>query len=159
MWISFSPLTTRYVILIAMLTASVGATAQEPTGAIPLLTSPDVGADSEPQASKRVFELRIYTAAPRKMELLHERFRQHTLRIFKKHGIESVGYWTSESEPDRLYYLVAYPDRESREQRLVKGIAKDAEFLKAVTESEKDGKLTTAIESVILNPTNYSPMK
>jgi hypothetical protein len=93
------------------------------------------------------------------MESLHQRFRDHTLRIFEKHGIKSIGYWTSESEPDRLYYVVAYPDRESREQRLVNGIAKDPEFLKVVAESEKDGKLTTSIESVILTPTEYSPMK
>jgi hypothetical protein len=159
MLISLSRQTIRYTILVAILTTSLGSVIATPAGAAPPASSPEVNADESDQEPARVFELRIYTAAPGKMELLHERFRRHTLRIFKKHGIESVGYWTSESEPDRLYYLVAYPDRASREQRLVKGIAKDAEFLKAVAESEKDGKLTTVIESVILNPTNYSPMK
>lgn len=56
-----------------------------------------------------------------------------------------------------LYYIVAYPDRESREKRLVNGIARDPDFLKAVAESETDGKLTTDIESVLLMPTDYSP--
>jgi hypothetical protein len=159
MWISDSRLKTRIVVLVVMLASSVVASAQEPASVLPLPTPPNVSADAQSQASERVFELRIYTAAPGKMELLHKRFREHTLRIFEKHGIKSLGYWTSESEPDRLYYMVAYPDRESREQRLVNGIAKDPEFLKVVAESEKNGKLTTAVESVILNPTNYSPMK
>jgi len=111
--------------------------------------------------SPQVFELRIYTAAPGKMEKLHKRFRDHTLKMFEKHGIKSVGYWTEteQSKPERLYYLVAYPDRESREKMLIKGIAADPEFLKVVAESEKDGKLTTGIESVILSPTDYSPLK
>jgi len=93
------------------------------------------------------------------MDTLHERFREHTLRLFAKHGIKSVGYWTAvdDKHQDRLYYIVAYPDKESRAKMLVNGIAKDPEFLKVVAESEKDGKLTIQIESVLLTPTDYSP--
>src|SRR6266478_3988022 len=47
---------------------------------------------------QQVFELRIYTAAPGKLESLHRRFREHTLRLFEKHGIKSVGYWTAVDE-------------------------------------------------------------
>ena len=114
------------------------------------------GAEASP-----VFELRIYTAAPGKMDALDKRFRDHTLRLFEKHGIKSVGYWTAvdEEHQGRLYYIIAYPDQASREAMLLKGIAKDPEFLQAVAESEKDGKLTTATESVILIPTDYSPLK
>lgn len=109
----------------------------------------------------RLFELRIYTAAPGKMDALNQRFRNHTLRLFEKHGIKSIGYWTSvdEKHQGRLYYIVAYPDKESREKMLVKGIAQDTEFLKVVAESEKEGKLTTGIESVLMVPSDYSPIK
>lgn len=109
----------------------------------------------------QLFELRIYTAAPGKMEALHKRFRDHTLRIFAKHGIKSIGYWTASDEKHqgRLYYIIAYPDQESRDKMLVNGIAKDPEFLRIVAESEKDGKLTTGIESVLLLPADYSPLK
>lgn len=109
----------------------------------------------------QVFELRIYTAASGKMDALNKRFRDHTLRLFEKHGIKSVGYWSAvdDEHQGRLYYIVAYPDAASREKMLVNGIAKDPEFLKVVAESEKDGKLTTAIESVMLAPTDYSPLK
>lgn len=112
-------------------------------------------------AASQLYELRIYTAAPAKMDALHARFRDHTLRLFEKHGIRNVGYWTGVDEDRRetLYYLVAYPDRDAREQRLVNGIAKDPEFLKAVAESEKGGKLTSGVESVLLAPTDFSPMR
>ena len=115
---------------------------------------------AEPVAPQ-LFELRIYTAAPGKMDALHARFRDHTLRLFEKHGIRNVGYWTGvdEGQREKLYYVVAYPDRQARERRLVNGIAKDPEFLKAVAESEKGGKLTAGTESVLLAPTDYSPMQ
>ena len=71
---------------------------------------------AEPAAA-RLYELRIYTAAPGKLDALHARFRDDTLRLFEKHGIRNVGYWTGadEGRRERLYYLVAYPDRQARE--------------------------------------------
>jgi hypothetical protein len=109
----------------------------------------------------RLFELRIYTAASGKMEALHKRFRDHTLPLFEKHGIKSVGYWTTADKQDeeRLYYIVTYPDRTSREKMLTHGIAVDPEFLRVVAESERHGKLTTRIESILLTPTDYSALK
>lgn len=124
----------------------------------------DAGARTAPAAApaaSQLYELRVYTAAPGKMDALHTRFRDHTLRLFEKHGVRSVGYWTGvdADRRDRLYYLVAYPDAAAREARLVNGIAMDPEFLKAVAESERGGKLTTATESVLLSPTDYSPIR
>ncbi len=118
-------------------------------------------ADAKADQTPQLFELRIYTAAPGKMEALHKRFRDHTLRLFEKHGIKSIGYWTAadEQKQERLYYIVAYPDRASRQKMLIKGIAADPEFHQAVAESDKDGKLTTEIESVLLTPTEYSALK
>ena len=53
-----------------------------------------------------VYELRIYTIHPGKAEALHNRFRNHTLRLFKKHGIESIGYWMPADTADqRLHFL------------------------------------------------------
>ena len=129
----------------------------EPLNAQPAIDqATPAGAEVSP-----VFELRIYTAAPGKMDALDKRFRDHTLRLFEKHGIKSVGYWTAvdEEHQGRFYYIIAYPDHASREAMLLKGIAKDPEFLQAVAESEKDGELTTATESVILIPKDYSPLK
>ena len=44
----------------------------------------------------KVYELRTYTCAEGKLEALKARFRDHTIRIFNKHGIESIGYWVPE---------------------------------------------------------------
>lgn len=140
----------------------------------PILLTPHTcnseGPNSAPAATQsnkssaqkpQVFELRIYHAAPGKMDALNKRFRDHTLRLFNKYGIKSIGYWIAEGEKggQSLYYIIAYPDRESREKMLVNGIAVDPEFRKVVEESEMDGELTTKIESLILNPTDYSPLK
>lgn len=113
------------------------------------------------KGSEQFFELRIYTAAPGKLEALHKRFRDHAVPMFEKHGIKSVGYWTAvdDEHKGKLYYIIAYPDRESRERMLINGIAKDPAFLKAVAESEKDGKLTEGVESVLMVPTDYSPIR
>ena len=128
------------------------------------LTVADGATHAQPKAvgnAEQFFELRIYTAAPGKMEALHKRFREHAVPKFEKHGIKSVGYWTAvdDDHKDRLYYVIAYPNRESREKMLVNGIGKDPEFLKAVGESERDGKLTTGVESVLMTPTDYSPIR
>ena len=127
------------------------------------LSGPDVAQAAAPAegAAQTLFELRIYTPAEGKMDAMNARFRDHTLRLFEKHGIRNVGYWTAvdEEHKGRLYYLIAYPDRASREKMLVNGIAKDPEFLKAVAESEKNGKIVTASESVLLTPTDYSMLR
>ena len=107
------------------------------------------------------YELRIYTAAPGKMDALNKRFRDHTLRLFEKHGIKNVAYWTAvdEKHQGRIYCVVAYPDRKAREKIITTGISKDPEYLKTLAESEKDGKLTSGVESVLMMPADYSPMK
>src|ERR1700722_9544463 len=67
-------------------------------------------------ASTRVFEIRTYTAEPGKLEALHARFRDHTLGIFKKHGMPSVGYFAPLDEPlskNTLIYVLAFPSRDA----------------------------------------------
>lgn len=124
-------------------------------------TSSAGAATTENAKKDRFFELRIYTAAPGKLDALNKRFRDHTLKFFEKHGIENVGYWTAVDDQNvgKLYYIIAYPDRASREKSLINGIAKDPAFLAVVAESEKDGKIVTAMESVLLEPTDYSKIK
>ena len=47
----------------------------------------------------RVYELRTYTAPDGKLEELHARFRNHTMRIFQKHGITNVAYFRPQDSP------------------------------------------------------------
>jgi hypothetical protein len=156
------PISTRTLIcfislvLGALLLATRSQSTAGETRKAPAPTTIPSGTGAE-----QFFELRVYTAAPGKMDALQKRFRDHTVRLFEKHGIKSIGYWTAvdEQHQGRLYYIIAYPNKESREKMLMNGIAKDPEFQKAVAESEKDGKLTAGIESVLMTPTGYSPIK
>ena len=115
----------------------------------------------EAQMKGRVFELRTYTAPDGKLGDLHRRFREHTLRIFEKHGMTNIGYWMPQDAPmsqNTMIYLLAHPSREAA-QKNWKEFASDPEWKKVASESQVNGPLTTKIESVFLDPTDYSPMK
>jgi hypothetical protein len=104
-----------------------------------------------------VYELRIYTIHPGKAEALHNRFRNHTLRLFKKHGIESIGYWMPVDTADqRLHFLLRYPSREARETRW-NAFASDPEWKTAQKASEAGGPLVAKAENPFLVETDYSP--
>jgi hypothetical protein len=112
-------------------------------------------------AQSRVFELRTYTCYDGKLEALKADFRDHHLETFKRHGIESIGYWVPqdpELAKNTLIYLLAHPSRAAAEKDWAE-FRKDPEFLKVMAESKKNGDVVKKIESVYLDPTDFSPMK
>ena len=113
-------------------------------------------------SDQRVFELRTYYTNTGKLGDLHKRFRDHTNRIFKKHGIEIVGFWTPQDEKDgkgeKLVYLIAFPSREAAKKSW-EDFKNDPEWQKVYAESHKNGVLVKKVESVYLEPTDYSEMK
>jgi hypothetical protein len=118
-------------------------------------------ADKEKKMDDRVFEMRTYYAAPGKMKALHARFRDHTCKLFKKHGMEIVGFWSPIDEMEaekKMVYILAYPSKAAAEKSW-KEFRADPDWLKAKGDSEKDGTLVAKVESVFLNPTDYSPLK
>ena len=124
---------------------------------------PAAAADKSGVADGRYFEMRTYHAAPGKLEALHARFRDHTLELFNKHGIESVAYWThapaEEGKPaDTLVFILAYKDKAAREAAW-KAFAADADWVKAKAASEEDGPLVEKVDQVFMTPTDYSPLK
>ena len=135
---------------------SVIASAQSSAPAPTIAPSPSLTKDS------RIFELRTYTAAPGKLEALHARFRDHTLKIFKKHGMEVVAFWgptdKEKGSENTLIYVLAFPSREAREKAWQEFNA-DPDWQKVRSESEKNGRLTTKVDSVIMMATDYSPIK
>jgi len=109
----------------------------------------------------RVFELRTYTAPEGKLEELHKRFRDHTMRIFKNHNITNVAYFRPQDAPlsqNTLIYLIAHPSREAAKANWA-AFQQDPEWQKVANESQKNGKIVAKVESVFLDPTDYSPMK
>ena len=107
----------------------------------------------------RFFEMRTYYAAPGKLDNLLARFRDHTTKLFEKHGMVNVGYWTpATNSENKLIYLLAYPSRDAREKSW-KAFGADPVWQKVARESERDGKLVNKVESVFLAPTDFSPIK
>jgi hypothetical protein len=105
----------------------------------------------------RVFEMRTYWASEGKLDALHARFRDHTTKLFEKHGMTNVGYWVPLENPEsKLIYLLAYPSREAREKSW-EAFLGDPEWQRAARESEANGKLVAKFESRFLQATDYSP--
>lgn len=112
-------------------------------------------------AGNRVFEMRTYTAAPGKLDALNARFRDHTIKLFDKYGMKSVGYWVPQDGPlkeNTLVYVLAHESREAAAKSWA-AFRTDPDWVKAKADSEKGGSLTTKVESVFLDPTDYSPVK
>ena len=108
-----------------------------------------------------MFELRTYTAPEGKLGDLHKRFRDHTMRIFKKHGMESVGYWQPQDSPDSqntLIYIISHQSREAAKKNWA-DFQTDPEWKKVSDESQVNGRIVSKVVSVFMDPTDYSPMK
>ena len=110
----------------------------------------------------RVFEMRTYYAAPGKLEALHARFRNHTNKLFVKHGMDLVGYWVPMNKDgqyeNKLVYILGYPNREAREKSWKEFMA-DPDWKAAYAASETNGKLVDKVDQVFMSPTDYSPIK
>ena len=105
--------------------------------------------------------MRIYHCHDGKLNSLNARFRNHTNKLFKKYGMDLIGYWTptkGEESKNTLVYILAYPNQEAREKSW-KGFLNDPDWKKAYAASVKDGKLVKKIESRFMAPTDYSPIK
>ncbi len=112
------------------------------------------------QAGK-VYELRTYTAPEGKLGDLHARFRNHTMKIFNRHGMKSVGYFSPQDAPlsqNTLIYVLEHPSRDEAKKHWAEFSA-DPEWKKVSEESQKDGRIVTKVESVFMTATDYSPMK
>ncbi len=111
----------------------------------------------EKAADSRLFELRTYYAEPGKLDHLLARFRDHTTKLFEKHGMTNIGYWVPVDNKDNLLvYLLAYPDRAARDASWKEFIA-DEDWKKAAAASEADGKLVGKADQLFLTSTDYSP--
>jgi len=110
------------------------------------------------QTKPRVYELRTYTAADGQLDALHARFRNHILGFFQKHGMTSVVYLKPMDAPlsrTTLIYLLSHESREAAAKSWAE-FRDDPEWKKV---SAGGPPLTSKVESVFLEPTDYSPMK
>jgi hypothetical protein len=145
---------TRYFVGLLVVAAAVGIAASQ--------VAPPTRVKGDKKVDTRVYELRTYYAAPGKIEALHARFRDHTLKFFEKHGITVEGFWKPldpKIAEEKLVYLLSFPSKEAADQSW-KDFREDPGWIKARDESEKDGKLLIkAPESLYLVSTDYAPVK
>lgn len=110
-----------------------------------------------------VYELRTYTTLEGRLPALNDRFKDHTMKLFEKHGMVNVVYCTpvdGEGKPvdNKLIYLLGHKSREAAAASFA-AFLKDPEWIAARDASEKDGKIVAKVDSQFLVPTSYSPMK
>jgi hypothetical protein len=118
-------------------------------------------APSDAAAKTRVFEIRTYTTEPGKLPDLLKRFREHTTKLFEKHGMTNIGYWVPTDEPrskNTLIYILAHENRDAAKNSW-NGFQHDAEWNKVKTNSEAAGKIVTKVESIYAEPTDFSAIK
>jgi hypothetical protein len=117
---------------------------------------------SRAQTPSHVFELRMYHATEGKMDALNARFRDHTISIFNRLNMKSVGYFVATDPPNTgnlLIYVLEHPSRQEADKNWAAFNA-DPEWQKVRKESEAGGvSLTTKIDRFFMNPTDYSPLK
>ena len=112
-------------------------------------------------AAPRVFEIRTYTTFPGKLDDLNQRFRNHTMRIFARHGMTNIGYWTPQDAPlseNTVIYILAHESREAAKRNWA-AFGSDPEWQKVRAASEANGRIVSKVESVFVNATDYSPIK
>ena len=117
----------------------------------------DAGNAAEAAKSSTCYEMRVYYSPPGKLDELHARFRDHTVKLFEKHGMTNIGYWVPvDNKENKLVYILSYPSREARNASW-KAFMADPDWQAAWKASEKNGTLVAKIEEIFMETTDYSP--
>ncbi|HEY5229672.1 MAG TPA: NIPSNAP family protein [Galbitalea sp.] len=99
------------------------------------------------------FELRTYTATPGRLDDVVARFRDHTVTLLSRHGMESLGYWTATDRPDTLIYVVRHSGDPKQNW---KAFRVDPDWISAKKNSLGNGEIVDHIDSVFMTPTDFS---
>jgi len=106
-----------------------------------------------------IYEYRCCTVTPGKMNVLLNRFRDHTLAFFEKYDIKPVAFFTPliSDANNQLIFILEFRDLAHRESSWTAFMA-DEDWQKVLSESSKDGQVVVNIENKILAPTDFSPL-
>lgn len=115
-------------------------------------------ADDKKESEELVYELRTYTTAEGRLPALHSRFRDHTMKIFEKHGMKNIIYWVPEDKENTLVYVIAHKSLEAADASWA-AFRKDPEWQRVFKASREDGSIVTKVQKQFLTATDYSPMK
>lgn len=113
------------------------------------------------QAENRIYELRTYVSPEGKLDNLLARFRNHTIKLFERHGMQNIGYWVAADAPaskTTLIYVISHKDRDAAKASW-DAFRKDPEWVKAKEASEANGAIVDKVTSVFMTPTDFSKLK
>jgi hypothetical protein len=111
--------------------------------------------------ASRVFEIRTYTTAEGKLPDLQRRFREHTLKLFERHGMVNIAYWIPQdpkAASNTLIYVLAHKSSEAAAQSWA-AFSADPEWKQVRAASEANGKIVIKVESTFVQATDFSPLK
>ncbi len=106
----------------------------------------------------RIFELRTYTASPGRLGALERRFRDHTVKLFERHGIHAIGFFEPVDSEDTLVYILAFENPEAATTSWA-AFQSDPEWIAVRAESEAEGSLVANIESRKMVATDFSALR
>lgn len=109
-------------------------------------------------AENRVFEMRTYHTHEGKLPALLARFRDHTTKLFEKHGMTNIGYWVPKTQPNTLVYILAHKS-EAAAKASFDAFRQDPEWIKVRDASEAAGKIVVKVDSEFMDPTDFSKLK
>jgi hypothetical protein len=101
-----------------------------------------------------LYELRIYTMHPGRMDAINRRFADHTLDIFKRLGIKVADFWLDGEGRPKLYYVLEYKDLEDRNRKW-EAFQADAEWVEVKRKSQEDGSIVDHIEEIFMKRADY----
>jgi hypothetical protein len=129
--------------------------------AVLALSITTVAASHADNVPARVFEIRTYTTPEGKLEDLHRRFREHTLKLFERHGMVNIAYWTPQDPKlasNTIIYVLSHKSRQAAAQSWA-AFSADPEWQRVKAASEANGKIVSKVESIFTEATDYSPLK
>ena len=128
--------------------------------ALTAIATPAPAQDTALDPRAALYELRVYHPHPGKLDALNARFREHTLKLFEKHGMRNVAYWieqpTAESPDGKVIYVLAFPSGEARDASW-KAFVADAQWQAVAAASEASGNLVAKVDSTFMSLADYSP--
>jgi hypothetical protein len=107
-----------------------------------------------------IYESRVYRCIPGRLPALLKRFETVTLKLWDKHGIKPVGFFTTlvGVSNQELTYLLAWESLADRERKW-NAFAADPDWIAARARTEEDGQIVDTIANQFLQPTAFSAMK
>ena len=78
------------------------------------------------------------------------------MRLFAKHGIKNIAYWSPTDDPSTLIYIIAHKNADAAKASWT-AFGQDPEWQAVAKASRANGPILTKIDSVYMTKTPYSP--